>query len=100
MSRHAFNFEGGDILANMGATWFVSYAYYENVDKNHLNWKKVSTYPNRCSNYERSRAYHEFWLREILKMYEEKLNTNSIGLKASETKNMAKKVVERLKSRF
>ena len=29
MSAHNFPFEGGEILTGMGASWFVSYAYYE-----------------------------------------------------------------------
>jgi hypothetical protein len=28
MGRHPFNFAGGNELSTMGATWFVSYAYY------------------------------------------------------------------------
>lgn len=61
---HEFNFRGGEILTGMGATWFVSYAYYENIDNNHINWKKVKTYSNRKSTYYKSREYHEFgWSR-------------------------------------
>ena len=32
MGAHNFSFEGGEILTGMGASWFVSYAYYEKVD--------------------------------------------------------------------
>lgn len=38
MAAHNFNFEGGDILTGMGASWFVSYAYYEKIDRTHRNW--------------------------------------------------------------
>lgn len=29
MGAHNFSFEGGEILTGMGASWFVSYAYYK-----------------------------------------------------------------------
>ena len=29
MASHNFNFAGGDILSKIGATWFVSYTYFE-----------------------------------------------------------------------
>lgn len=36
-NRHCFNFEGGEDLTTMGASWFVSYAYYCNVGSSHQN---------------------------------------------------------------
>jgi hypothetical protein len=33
MARNAFNFEGGEELVTMGASWFVSYSYYCYRDK-------------------------------------------------------------------
>ncbi len=36
MASHNFSFEGGEILTGMGASWFVSYAYYQHIDKNIL----------------------------------------------------------------
>ena len=53
MANHNFSFAGGDILSKMGATWFVSYAYYDRVDKNHRNWDRVSTAASRTSRYMR-----------------------------------------------
>ena len=38
MARHTFSFLGGEDLTTMGATWFVSYAYYKYVDSSHKNW--------------------------------------------------------------
>jgi hypothetical protein len=35
MAGHDFNFEGGHYLTRMGATWFVSYSYYCDIDKSH-----------------------------------------------------------------
>ena len=53
MTSHAFNFEGGEDLTAMGATWFVSYSYYEYIDKA-LIYKKPTpikilkvSYPDR-----------------------------------------------------
>jgi hypothetical protein len=40
MARHCFIFENGDMLTTMGATWFVSYAYYFYVNSEHTNWRK------------------------------------------------------------
>lgn len=37
MASHNFAFEGGEILTGIGASWFVSYAYYETVDPSHRN---------------------------------------------------------------
>ncbi len=92
-SGHDFNFAGGGLLARMGATWFVSYAYYCNIDNTHRNWDRVSTAVNRMSVYASSANYHKFWLTEVLKMDDKRLNTNTIGLKASETKKMAEKIL-------
>ena len=50
MASHNFAFEGGEILTGMGASWFVSYAYYEKVDPTHKNWARFlllsPVYPN------------------------------------------------------
>lgn len=29
-------------LETMGASWFVSYAYYDYVDRTHLAWRKLT----------------------------------------------------------
>lgn len=47
MASHNFAFEGGEILTGMGASWFVSYAYYKTVDPSHKNWAKVPTTQTR-----------------------------------------------------
>ena len=68
MANHNFSFAGGDILSKMGATWFVSYAYYDRVDKNHRNWDRVSTAASRTSRYIAGIPYHKEWLQEVLVM--------------------------------
>lgn len=96
MANHNFRFDGGDILRAMGATWFVSYAYYERIDRTHSNWSKVSTAGSRISKYNSSRSYHKQWLQEVLVMSPTNLNKNTINLEAGVTKKMAKELLEKL----
>lgn len=93
MQAGSFPFDGGEILSKMGATWFVSYAYYERIDRTHKNWSKVSTAQARISNYNKGKKYHTLWLQEIEKMNPERLNTNTIGLSAEQTKRMARDIL-------
>jgi len=93
MPGHAFNFNGGVELSRMAASWFVSYSYYLYKDKSHKNWQNVS-YQSRISVFNRTKNYHQFWLRKILEMDDNKLNTNKIGLDAAETKRLAKKLLK------
>ncbi len=95
MARHTFNFDGGEKLTTMGAVWFVSYCWYNKVDKTHLNWKNISTYTTRISVYRITEAYHNYWLEKIIQMNENNLNKNTIGLKGHEVINMAKKLLKR-----
>lgn len=96
MASHNFQFEGGEILTGMGASWFVSYAYYEKVDPTHRNWAKVSTAQARISKYNIGRQYHKAWLNEVLSMNPANLSKNTIGLDAVQTKAMAKAVLGKL----
>lgn len=93
---NAFNFEGGEELSAMGATWFVSFSYYDKVDPSHLNWKEVKTFGSRRSVYYSTVHYHRYWLNEILKMSINKLNTNSIGLDGNVVKKMAEAVLKKM----
>jgi len=90
MANHNFNFDGGEYLAKIGASWFVSYSFHELLDKKHINWKRVLTYSLRINTYNKTKNYHNFWLEQVLEMNEKKLNTNKIRLNAKETKNLAK----------
>ena len=80
----------------MGASLFVSYAYYEKVDPTHRNWEKVSTSQPRISKYNKGRPYHKAWLQEVLVMNPANLNKNTIGLEAAQTKALAKAILEKL----
>ena len=90
MKNHTFNFPGGDILSKMGASWFISYFYYLKVDKSHDNWKRNKTCRSRINNFQKSKVFHNSFVREILNMSDAKLATNKIGLSAKEVKTMAK----------
>lgn len=93
MALHQFDFEGGRDLTSMGATSFVSYVYYDHVDRTHDNWKKCA---RRASIYERTRRHHKGWLERILEMNPKNLAKNTIGLTPSQTMEMAREVLRRL----
>lgn len=93
MTSHSFSFAGGEILSKMGATWFVSYAYYEKINSSHNNWARVSTTQSRISNYNKGRSYHKIWLTQVLLMNPDNLNTNTIGINATQTKSMAEELL-------
>lgn len=96
MASHQFTFEGGDLLTGIGASWFVSYAYFETVDRSHRNWEKVSTANTRLTKYVKGRPYHRTWLQEVLAMSPDRLNKNTIGLDANQIKTMAREILAHL----
>jgi len=93
MARHTFNFDGGDYLTTIGASWFVSYLYYRNIDDSHMNWKKISTVDSRINTFNRTEEYHKYWLQQILTMNGCNLNKNEIGLNAINIKKMANELL-------
>ena len=93
MASHIFNFDGGEHLAKIGASWFVSYMFFELADKTHTNWKKVLTAKYRISIFNRTKKYHNFWLQQVLNMNDKRLSSNTIKLKPIEIKTMAKKLL-------
>lgn len=97
MANHNFSFAGGDILSKMGAAWFVSYAYYEKIDRTHKSWNLVSTASSRASKYKSGVSYHKEWLQEVLVMKDENLNKNTIGLDARRVKAMASEILNNWK---
>ena len=86
---HAFSFAGGSQLSSISASWFVSYAYYKEIDTAHKVWMVVKNYSSRANTYEASRKYHNDWLHEVLQMNDKKLNMSSLRLGASVVKQMA-----------
>ena len=95
MTDHNFSFAGGEILTCMGASWFVSYAYYEKIDRTHRNWDRVATTQTRISKYNKGKLYHIDWLKEVIVMNSANLNKNTIGLSAEKIKSMAKELLEK-----
>ena len=92
MKKHAYNFEGGDVLNKMGASWFVSYTYHLRKDKKHNNWRSASGLKTRISHFMPSTLYHRFWLCKVLSM--RKLDDNRIGLSANDLKKMALELLD------
>lgn len=92
-SNHIFNFSGGEMLARMGAWWFVSYSYYLHMDPSHDCWRKVSTEATRRSVYNRSKEFHIYWLCEVLNMQNLDSQGNSGNLRACEIKRMAEELI-------
>lgn len=91
---HSFNFNGGDVLSKMGATWFVSYTYFHYIDKNHRNWEKISTAEYRKGIWGSSQNYHKEWLEQIVYMSDKRLNKNQIGVDSKTTKSMARQLLQ------
>lgn len=94
MATHDFSFNGGEILSKMGASWFVSYAYYKYIDNNHTNWSRISTTQSRISKFNTSKSYHKYWLNQVLVMNPANLSKNTIGISASQTKSMARELLD------
>ncbi|MBR6043758.1 MAG: hypothetical protein IKP37_14140 [Paludibacteraceae bacterium] len=92
--NHRFNFDGGELLCHISATWFVSYAYYEHCDRTHKNWEK---FKSRVGDYNKWKEFHRGWLEHVVNMNPHKLGTNKIGLTGEEVIEMAKKVLENWK---
>lgn len=91
--RHIFSFEHGDELTTMGATWFVSYAWYDCKDNTHLNWQNVKTSESRRIVYDNTREFHRYFLEQIIKMDRNRLSTNKIELSGSEVIEMAQQLL-------
>ena len=93
MSTHNFSLAGGEQLTKIGASWFVSYAYYDKIDRTHKNWNKISTASVRVSKYNKIKTFHKEWLLEVINMNSNNLNKNTIGLSAEVIKDMAKELL-------
>lgn len=94
MSSHNYNFEGGEYLTQMGASWFVSYCYFKNIDASHKHWENISTASNRISVYNRTQNFHKYWLQKIVCMDTDRLNKNKIGLDANHVIAMAQELLK------
>lgn len=91
MNSHDFNFDGGEYLTKLGASWFTSFSYFYLVDRTHNNWRKF----NRCALYWQTTKYHLFWLQKVVEMDEKRLATNKIGLTGVQVKELALKTLKK-----
>ena len=97
-SRYNFNSEGSEQLRplrQMGATWFVSYAYYNYINNEHTNWTNVST-TWRLSAFSKSKEDHCLFLFRIMEMNENKLGSKDVGLSGFKVKQMAKEIIKKI----
>lgn len=83
-------------LRSMGVAWFVSYAYYNHVDKSHDNWQRTNTVAMRKSFYASTTEHHVEWLREVFDMRPAGLSRNTIGLSTAEIKDMARRTLAKM----
>ena len=90
---HSFNFNGGEKLNRMGATWFVSYYYYSEKDSSHINWKNVKTANNRIGVFRITKCHHRYWLERVLEMRDDYLKRSTIGVTPEQTKRMARELL-------
>ena len=102
-NRNTFNFEGGEDLTTMGASWFISYLYYyTQIDTKHLNWERTQATNRRISVFRRTSntftsegiAMHLHSVRKISQMSTRRLSTNRIGLSGEQVTAMAKELLE------
>ncbi len=100
-SKKHTNSKSDDVrkLRTMGASWFVSYAYYNLCDANHMNWNKATTIKPRLSSYNNGQQYMETWVNMVLDMNDNNLGKNHIGLNAGDIKRMAEKILIVLKKK-
>lgn len=92
--RHTFNFEGGELLTTIGATFFVSYLYCLRVYSTHRNWESIKTKASRMSTITRSKQYHLGWLEQVGQMSDANLSKNTLGLDGAKVKAMAQAVLD------
>lgn len=90
MPKSYFKFAGGKHLTRIGASWFVSYMYYQKVDKTHSNWKNISNPMDRAEKCNKYSIYHKVWINEIVGMNPNRLRRNQLGLSGNDIISMAK----------
>ena len=77
-------------MNTMGASWFVSYSYFDHIDINHLAWQAVpKTCPTRMDAYRFTTPLHRYWLHKVLGMTDWCLKKNKLGLHPQKVKEMA-----------
>lgn len=93
-----FNFEGGKFLSDIGASWFIAYAYYTYVDSNYLVWNSLDkeSVASRKSKFFRYIKYHKIWAKNVLYMNENRLKRTQLNILPTDVKTMAQAVFNKL----
>lgn len=88
------------MLKRIGCAWFVSKAYYEYVDRSHLNWNMTdytkTSFNTRISNFNSSKKDHLLWLYEIIKKDNLDSQKNQVKLNSKQIKDLALKIINSL----
>lgn len=85
------NNELDEIINKIGASYLISYLYGKYIDKSHYNYKRRET--DKTALIERYKNNYHKMVEAVLKMDENKLENNEIGLSGAEVKKMAKKIL-------
>jgi len=64
----------------MGESWFVLYKYYQIIDSKETGRKNTKTTNRRIKCFNRTKKHHVDWLKEIIKINENKLDTNRLDV--------------------
>ena len=91
-----YNVPGIELLNKIGKSWFVSYKYYELIDKKELGWQKCNTVEMRKSFYDKTREYHLEWLKYIMNASENRLSSNKLSICGFDITVMACMIYEKL----
>ena len=82
VKKHDYNFNGGNFLRRIGASYYVCSLYGINIDSNETRWQQVKTKDFRNKLIAKHTKLCRPWLEEISKM--EKVGTNTMSLTISE----------------
>ena len=91
MGKHDYNFNGGNYLRRIGASYYACYLYSINKDPNETRWQSVNTKDNRNKIIVKQTSFCKLWLDEIRKM--KKVGTNSMGLTVGEVNTYASELL-------
>jgi hypothetical protein len=97
-SSHSDDRNGGYEISKMGASWFVSYAYHVYIDPTHANWENVKSSSSRTTMFRKITHAHTYWLKRVLEMNENKLNTSKTGLEGARIKEMARQILASMRT--
>ena len=90
--KHDYNFNGGNLLRKIGASYYVCYLYSLNKDPNETRWESIGTKDRRNKTIIKHTKYCKPWLEEISKM--KKVASNSMGLSIDEVKKYAEELLK------